>query len=184
MVWTGTTRRIAHDDAARRAVRRSRLGRRIDRIWLALHISRVGPRRGVVALYVLVAIWSLVPGWTRQLSLGIGMFTAFTGWLLFQGLGDLTSGQATDPNTGPLIVLLATGRGRCVLARDQPIERMIPSRRVVLWTDRFLFRAVQSRYLTLDTPLTLWVFYWQGTQNIRGISVVLNEDGVASIKSL
>ena len=61
----------------------------------------------VIALYVLVAIWSLVPGWTRQLSIAFGGIIALTGWLLFQGLGDLTSGQSTDPNTGPLIVILA-----------------------------------------------------------------------------
>jgi hypothetical protein len=61
----------------------------------------------VVALYVLVAIWALVPGRTRQLSAGIGVFISLTGWLLFQGLGDLTSGKATDPNSGPLMVLLA-----------------------------------------------------------------------------
>lgn len=62
---------------------------------------------GVVALYVLVAIWALVPGWTRQISIGIGVFISLAGWFFIQGLGDLTSGHATDPNTGPLIVLLA-----------------------------------------------------------------------------
>jgi hypothetical protein len=77
----------------------------IDRDLVALHIPS-WTASGVIALDVLIATWSLVPGWTQQLSLSIGMFTALTGWLLFQGLGDLTSGQATDPNTGPLIVLL------------------------------------------------------------------------------
>jgi len=62
---------------------------------------------GVIALYLLVAMWALVPGWTRQLSIGIGVIISLTGWLLFQGLGDLTSGQSTDPNTGPLVFLLA-----------------------------------------------------------------------------
>jgi hypothetical protein len=62
---------------------------------------------GLAALFVVVAIWSLIPGWTRQLSIGIGVFIALTSWFLFQGLGDLTSGQATDPNAGPLLVLLA-----------------------------------------------------------------------------
>ena len=61
----------------------------------------------VAALEVLVALWALVPGWTRRLSLGIGVVVALTSWLLFEGLGDLTSGQSTDPNSGPLIVLLA-----------------------------------------------------------------------------
>jgi hypothetical protein len=79
---------------------------RIDRALVQLHIPR-WTVAGVIAVYVLVAIWSLIPGWTRQLSLVIGISIALAGWLLFQGLGDLTSGQATDPNTGPLIVLLA-----------------------------------------------------------------------------
>jgi hypothetical protein len=61
----------------------------------------------LAALFVIVAMWSLIPGWTRQLSLGIGVFISMTSWFLFQGLGDLTSGQATDPNSGPLLVLLA-----------------------------------------------------------------------------
>jgi hypothetical protein len=61
----------------------------------------------LIAAYVLVAIWALIPGWTRQFSIGIGVLIALTSWLLFQGLGDLTSGQATDPNSAPLIVLLA-----------------------------------------------------------------------------
>ena len=62
---------------------------------------------GVIACYVLVAMWSLVPGWTRQLAIAIGVVFAVMGWVLFQGLGDLTSGHATDPNSGPLVVLLA-----------------------------------------------------------------------------
>jgi hypothetical protein len=62
---------------------------------------------GLIAIYVLVAIWALIPGWTRQFSVALGLFIAMASWLLIQGLGDLTSGNATDPNAGPLIVLLA-----------------------------------------------------------------------------
>ncbi|HEY5303439.1 MAG TPA: hypothetical protein VIJ86_05230 [Acidimicrobiales bacterium] len=62
---------------------------------------------GVIGIDVLVGIWALVPGWTRQISIVIGLVLTLTGWLLFEGLGDLTSGRATDPNSGPLIVLLA-----------------------------------------------------------------------------
>jgi hypothetical protein len=32
---------------------------------------------------------------------------ATTFWVLGQNIGELYSGQATDPNTGPLIVLMA-----------------------------------------------------------------------------
>lgn len=62
---------------------------------------------GLSAVFVLVAIWALVPGVTRQLSVGIGTLLSLTAWFLFQGLGDVTSGRSTDPNAGPLIVLLA-----------------------------------------------------------------------------
>ncbi len=78
----------------------------IDRHLARLHLP-AWTAAGVIAACALVAIWSLVPGWTRQLSLVLGMSIALVGWLLFQGLGDLTSGHATDPNTGPLVVLLA-----------------------------------------------------------------------------
>lgn len=74
-------------------------------------LIRLGPPRWAsaveIALFVLVAIWVLVPGWTRHLSIGIGSLITLVGWLVFQGLGDLTSGHATDPNAGPLVILLA-----------------------------------------------------------------------------
>lgn len=78
----------------------------IDRYFVRLRIPS-WTAAGVIAIYVLVAIWALVPGWTRQLSIGIGAFLSLFGWFFFQGLGNLTSGQSTDPNTGPLIILLA-----------------------------------------------------------------------------
>lgn len=61
----------------------------------------------IVALNLLIAIWALLPGWTRQLSIGLGVITSLASWLLFQGLGNFTSGLSTDPNSGPLMVLLA-----------------------------------------------------------------------------
>ncbi len=79
---------------------------RIDQGLAATHLPRWTPAV-VIALDVLVAMWALVPGWTRQVSLGLGSAFALAQWLVFQGLGDLTSGQSTDPNCGPLIVLLA-----------------------------------------------------------------------------
>jgi len=62
---------------------------------------------GVVAIFVLVALWALVPGWTRHVAVGLGLLMSLVGWFLFQGLGNLTSGRATDPNSGPLMILLA-----------------------------------------------------------------------------
>ena len=59
------------------------------------------------ALFVLVALWVLVPGRVRHFSLVIGSVISLVAWVLFQGMGNLTSGLATDPNTGPLVILLA-----------------------------------------------------------------------------
>jgi len=88
----------------------------------------------MIAVFVLVAIWALIPGWTRQLSIGIGVVISLGSWLLFQGLGNLTSGQATDPNSGPLIVLLALAvvgayshnvREQVSVKPHQPVEAVI-----------------------------------------------------------
>lgn len=60
----------------------------------------------LVAVEVLVAVWALIPGTARFVSVGLGSIIILAAWLLLQGLGDLTTGQATDPNTGALVVLL------------------------------------------------------------------------------
>jgi hypothetical protein len=60
----------------------------------------------LAALFLLVGLWVLVPGRARGISIGIGITIALVAWMLVQGFGDLTSGQATDPNSGPLIALL------------------------------------------------------------------------------
>jgi hypothetical protein len=61
----------------------------------------------LVGIEILVAMWAFVPGRVRHVSVVTGSVIAAVAWLLVQGLGDLTSGQATDPNAGPLILLLA-----------------------------------------------------------------------------
>jgi hypothetical protein len=60
----------------------------------------------VIAMQVLIAFWALIPGRARQASASLGISVGLAAWLLMQGLGDLTTGQSTDPNTGPLIVLM------------------------------------------------------------------------------
>jgi hypothetical protein len=75
------------------------------------HLSQQRINNGLVALLiaveVLIALWAVIPGRTRQLSVLTGTVIAAGAWVVIQGLGDLTSGQATDPNAGPLIILLA-----------------------------------------------------------------------------
>jgi hypothetical protein len=82
--------------------------------WLAsLQISLAGTTRGHGdAIAVVLAILSLAIGvgvWTRfrREALLLGALLSIVYWALGQGLGGLTTGHATDPNAGPLFVLLA-----------------------------------------------------------------------------
>lgn len=47
----------------------------------------------------------------RRTGATLGATVAIVSWALAQGFGTLTSGQATDPNTGPLLLLLAAAIG-------------------------------------------------------------------------
>jgi hypothetical protein len=62
----------------------------------------------VVALVVSEAVIGLAVLWsrTRGPAVASGLVLASVIWVLGQDLGQLYSGQATDPNTAPLIVLL------------------------------------------------------------------------------
>jgi hypothetical protein len=94
---------------------------RIDENLLRLHLPSTAGA-ALVAVFLVVALWGVVPGWTRSVSVVLGVTVALAAWLLVQGLGDLTSGQATDPNAGPLIVVLALAA-----ASAAPRPRRVPA---------------------------------------------------------
>ena len=84
--------------------------------WLANlhHLAGTVLSHGNSALFIaLVAVMVLIgfaglagrPWRTAAAAAGAVVATAF--WVLGQNIGELYSGQATDPNTGPLIVLIA-----------------------------------------------------------------------------
>jgi len=84
--------------------------------WLArLHdlAGTVLGHAGVIPFISLVTVMALVgfaglagrPWRTAAAAVGAVAATAF--WVLGQNIGQLYSGQATDPNTGPLIVVMA-----------------------------------------------------------------------------
>jgi hypothetical protein len=79
---------------------------RADRHLSHLHISNSFVAL-LIAVEILVALWAVIPGRVQQVSVITGCVIAASAWVVVQGLGDLTSGQATDPNSGPLILLLA-----------------------------------------------------------------------------
>jgi hypothetical protein len=61
----------------------------------------------LIALQAMIAIAALVNGAPRRASLVAGSTLALGFWAFGQSFGELFSGRATDPNTGPLILLMA-----------------------------------------------------------------------------
>jgi hypothetical protein len=65
------------------------------------------PFIALVAVMVLIGVGGLAGRPWRTAAGVAGAVVATTFWVLGQNIGQLYSGQATDPNTGPLIVLMA-----------------------------------------------------------------------------
>jgi copper(I)-binding protein len=76
---------------------------------LADHVLRSGSQDNWLLLVVLLAIGLGALGNQRLRSFAgwAGTVVAVVFWMLGQGFGDLFSGQATDPNSGPLLILLS-----------------------------------------------------------------------------
>ena len=66
---------------------------------------------------------------TRRAALGVGIAVSVVYWLTFQYLGGIAAGDATDPGTAPLVILLAialwppTGRNTIPGAAGAPSKR-------------------------------------------------------------
>lgn len=76
--------------------------------WLA---GQIPPGTAVAvalgAIQAVIGLLALTSRPTRNIALGTGATLAVAFWVFGQGLGNLSTGQATDPNTGPVIALLA-----------------------------------------------------------------------------
>jgi hypothetical protein len=101
--------------------------------WLApldTSVASWASRNGVLAVSALASIEFLVglgalSRRTRTWALAAGLLLSIAIWIIGQDLGQLYSGHATDPNSGPLIALLAVA----LLARSKrsPRRRDEPS---------------------------------------------------------
>ena len=65
------------------------------------------PFIALVVVMVVIGVTGLAARPWRTAAAVAGAVVATTFWVLGQNIGQLYSGQATDPNTGPLIVLMA-----------------------------------------------------------------------------
>jgi hypothetical protein len=83
--------------------------------WLAqldTSVANWASQHGLLAVFGLAAIELFVgvaalPRATRTWALSAGLVLSIAIWVIGQDLGQLYSGQATDPNSAPLIVLMA-----------------------------------------------------------------------------
>jgi len=73
----------------------------------ALSNAGSGPFIALVAVMALIGVAGLTGGHWRTASAVAGAVLATVFWVVGQDIGQLYSGQATDPNTGPLIVTMA-----------------------------------------------------------------------------
>jgi uncharacterized membrane protein YccC len=69
----------------------------------------------LVTVEVLIGLAALHPR-SRTFAAAVGLVVALAIWVVGQDLGQLYSGRATDPNTAPLIALMAVA----ILARGRP----------------------------------------------------------------
>jgi hypothetical protein len=58
-------------------------------------------------LCVVVAAGVYLPASRTRLVLGLAVALSLVLWVIAQGLGEILAGGATDPNSGPLLILLA-----------------------------------------------------------------------------
>ena len=90
----------------------------------------VGP---LVAAEYLIGVGALAPR-TRTVAVALGLVLTAAFWALDQKFGELYTGQATDPNSGPVLALMAVAllAGRDV-RQDRPIAtgRRARARRAV-----------------------------------------------------
>lgn len=85
----------------------------------------------LVTLMVLIGLAGLADRPWRTAAAMVGSVVAIAFWVLGQNIGVLYSGQATDPNTGPLIVLMAlalvgTRRSGGVKVQSRRLHRLSP----------------------------------------------------------
>ncbi|MGH9302802.1 MAG: hypothetical protein ACRDZ5_00155 [Acidimicrobiales bacterium] len=88
-----------------------------------VHNTGIGVIIAIVVVEVAVGAMAVKQGWPRLVAAGLGCSIALVQWVLGQGMGQIYTGQATDPSTGLLLVVLAAA----VLATTP-----VPQRRVRL----------------------------------------------------
>jgi hypothetical protein len=115
-------------------------------LWLARGVHYLGSGVGVllVSAELAIGLLSLTRGKLRPVAMWSGIALAALYWAAGQSFGQLFSGQATDPSTGPLLMLL----GLVALnAAAEPVraENVIRSRHQEFGTSSCFYNNVGNR---------------------------------------
>jgi hypothetical protein len=70
----------------------------------------------LVLLMAAIGLAAVIPGRVRTAAATAGTVLALAFWVVGQNLGELYSGQSTDPNSGPLLLLFAAALASCTAA--------------------------------------------------------------------
>jgi hypothetical protein len=83
----------------------------------------------LAAVFAVIAAGILVPATTRPV-LALAIVVGLAIWIVGENLGGMLTGMATDPNTGPLLILLAAAywplRPRAPHRDSEPLATMAP----------------------------------------------------------
>jgi len=60
----------------------------------------------LLVIQIIIGLLIFFPGTLRKLAISLGIIMAFLIWLFGENLGEFYTGRATDPNSGPLLILL------------------------------------------------------------------------------
>ncbi len=94
-------------------------------VWLATVTAGHGLVIGLTLAGISIAIGLAVAGnWHARAFLWLSILSNLVFWVVGQGFGGILAGGATDPNSAPLLVLLACAL--CALTHPQPRHRLGP----------------------------------------------------------
>lgn len=82
---------------------------------------------GLAVLFAVIALGIFIPAMARP-ALVLAVITAAAIWFLGQSLGGIATGTATDPNTGPLLILIAAAYWPLArMRRRSPEQPAVPA---------------------------------------------------------
>lgn len=89
--------------------------------------SGVAVAVALALVQLLVGVVAVVPGPARRIAVSVGLLLTVMFFVAGQSLGEITTGRATDPNTAPLVALLALATAGVTRVTVRPRAHPHPS---------------------------------------------------------